>query len=106
MANETIGSISGLSNGYAQTQKTLAEQNRRTEAAASVPASDILELSDAAKQMLTEPAFDSAKVETIKRAIADGNYPMNARRMAESFSALESMIEQASTPAAAQDNNR
>jgi len=52
-----------------------------------------LELSDAAKQMLTEPAFDSAKVETIKRAIADGNYPLNARRMAESFSALESMID-------------
>jgi len=31
---------------------------------------------------------------------------MNARRMAESFSALESMIEQASTPAAAPENNR
>lgn len=106
MANEIIGSISGLSNGYAQTQKTLSEQNRRTEAAVSAPASDTLELSDAAKQMLSEPAFDSAKVETIKRAIADGNYPLNARRTAESFSALESMIDQASTPAANRENNR
>jgi flagellar biosynthesis anti-sigma factor FlgM len=101
MANEIIGSIRGLTNGYAQTQKTLAEQNRRAEAAISPPALDTLELSDAAKQMLSEPPFDAAKVESIKQAIANGDYPLDARRMAESFSSLESLMEQASTAAVA-----
>lgn len=41
-----------------------------------------------------EPEFDRAKVDSIKRAIEDGQYPLNARRIAESFVALEQLIGQ------------
>jgi anti-sigma28 factor (negative regulator of flagellin synthesis) len=33
-------------------------------------------------------------VDSIKRAIEDGQYPLNARRIAESFVALEQLIGQ------------
>jgi negative regulator of flagellin synthesis FlgM len=39
-----------------------------------------------------EPDFDRAKVDAIKLAIEKGQYPLNPRRIAESFVALEQMI--------------
>jgi negative regulator of flagellin synthesis FlgM len=41
---------------------------------------------------MAEPAFDRNKVEAIKQAIQDGSYPVNARRIAESFAAMEKLI--------------
>ncbi|GEM_PF-104460 len=38
------------------------------------------------------PGFDKVKVESIKQAIHDGQYPLDPRRIAESFHALENMI--------------
>lgn len=39
-----------------------------------------------------EPEFDRAKVDSIKQAIQNGQYPLNPRRIAESFIALENLI--------------
>jgi negative regulator of flagellin synthesis FlgM len=39
-----------------------------------------------------EPEFDRAKVDSIKQAIQNGQYPLNPRRIAESFVALENLI--------------
>jgi len=39
-----------------------------------------------------EPAYDKAKVEAIKKAIQDAQYPLDSRRIAESFHALEKLI--------------
>ena len=39
-----------------------------------------------------EPDFDRSKVDSIKKAIQDGQYPLNPRRIAESFVAMEQMI--------------
>jgi len=39
-----------------------------------------------------EPDFDRVKVDAIKKAIETGQYPLNPRRIAESFVALEQMI--------------
>ena len=36
--------------------------------------------------------FDQEKVDRIKKAIEEGNYPVNTRRIAENFAALERMI--------------
>ena len=36
--------------------------------------------------------FDQAKVDSIKKAIKDGQYPLDPRRIAESFNALEKLI--------------
>lgn len=49
-------------------------------------------LSNVAQKVMDQPDFDRSKVEAIKQAIKDGNYPVNPRRIAESFVALEKMI--------------
>jgi negative regulator of flagellin synthesis FlgM len=36
--------------------------------------------------------FDTAKVARIKEAIEQGNYPIDAKKVAESFASLERMI--------------
>jgi negative regulator of flagellin synthesis FlgM len=53
---------------------------------------DTVSLSNVAQKAVTEPEFDRAKVEAIKQAIAEGQYPLDAKRIAESFVALERMI--------------
>ncbi len=64
-------------------------------AAARAPApaaDDKLELSQAARVSAQEPTFDRAKVDAIKQQIEQGQYPLDPRRMAENFLALEQMI--------------
>ena len=59
---------------------------------AAAPKDDQLVLSEVAQRAMAEPGFDRAKVESIKQAIQDGSYPMNSRRIAESFAAMEKLI--------------
>lgn len=66
-------------------------QTETTKAAKSAGKDEVV-LSDIAKRAMNEPAFDRVKVDAIKQAIQDGNYPLNARRIAESFVAIEKMI--------------
>jgi len=54
---------------------------------------DQVSLSNVAQKVMAQPDFDRSKVEAIKQAIKDGNYPINPRRIAESFVALERLIE-------------
>ena len=60
--------------------------------AAAPGPSDELQLSEVARQATQEPQFDRAKVEAIKRAIQQGQYPLDVRRIAENFVAIENMI--------------
>jgi len=53
---------------------------------------DELSLSNVAQQAMAQPDFDRAKVEAIKNAIAQGQYPLDSRKIAESFVAIEQMI--------------
>jgi len=53
---------------------------------------DQLHLSNVASRAMAEPDFDRVKVESIKQAIQDGQYPLNPRKIAESFHAIEQMI--------------
>lgn len=64
-------------------------------AAARPPVSrgDELQLSEVARQAMQEPEFDRAKVEAIKTAIQEGKYPLDSRRIAENFMAIEKMIQ-------------
>jgi negative regulator of flagellin synthesis FlgM len=43
---------------------------------------------------MQEPEFDRAKVEAIKLAIQQGQYPLDTRRIAENFLAIEKMIKE------------
>ena len=42
--------------------------------------------------MSTKRYPEEFKVEAIKQALKDGNYPLNARRIAESFVSMEKLI--------------
>jgi negative regulator of flagellin synthesis FlgM len=59
---------------------------------AKAPGADELRLSNVAARAMAEPDFDRVKVESIKQAIQDGQYPLNPRKIAESFHAIEQMI--------------
>lgn len=101
--------ISGLFSGSPALDKAALEKTKRKAlerpfdgqsdpakaASAQVAAtrSDELLLSPIAKQAMAEPAFDRDKVEAIKQAIKDGSYPLNSRRIAESFAAMEKLID-------------
>lgn len=66
-----------------------------TPEAAAKPAgmqTDELQLSEVAQKAMQEPEFDRAKVESIKLAIQQGLYPVDSRRIAENFVAIEKMI--------------
>jgi len=62
-----------------------ADQDRQVEA-------DVVQLSDALRSELSRSEFDQEKVERIKNAIAEGNYPIDGKRVAESFAAIEKLI--------------
>jgi negative regulator of flagellin synthesis FlgM len=70
-------------------QLALAADNKPSVAK---PGPDMLILSDVAKKAMAEPSFDRAKVDSIKKAIQNGQYPLDPRRIAESFVAIEQMI--------------
>lgn len=60
--------------------------------AATKPAQDEVKLSSVASKAASGPGFDQVKVDRIRKAIEEGNYPLDSRRIAESFLALEKLI--------------
>lgn len=53
---------------------------------------DQVSLSNVTERVMAQPDFDRAKVEAIKTAIKNGQYPLNPQKIAESFVAIEQMI--------------
>ncbi|MEY2994601.1 MAG: hypothetical protein RL357_1536 [Pseudomonadota bacterium] len=60
--------------------------------ASASPLGDQVQLSDVALEAMKTDSFDRAKVDAIKLAIQNGDYPLDARRIAESFYSIEQMI--------------
>jgi len=58
----------------------------------SKPMADEVVLSKEVERALADADFDVAKVERIKAALENGNYPLDKNRIAESFLAVERMI--------------
>ena len=54
--------------------------------------SDEVILTNVMQKAMDAPSYDQAKVENIKKAIKDGQYPLDPRRIDESFNALEKLI--------------
>ena len=50
-------------------------------------------LSNVAQKVMAQPSFDRAKVDSIKKALKEGTYPINPRKIAENFVSLEQMIQ-------------
>ncbi len=78
-------------NGAAQARLAQADASAQR-ASVARPGPDTLSLSNVAQKAMQEPEFDRAKVDAIKQAIQDGQYPLDPRRIAESFVAIEKMI--------------
>jgi negative regulator of flagellin synthesis FlgM len=49
-------------------------------------------LSNVKERIDAQPDFDRAKVDSIKTALQQGNYPVSPRRIAENFVSLEKLI--------------
>lgn len=76
--------------GKAERRDSPAAASR--EAVDNKPDVDEVALSEIALKAKDEAVFDRAKVESIKQALKDGQYPLDAKRIAESFVAIERMI--------------
>jgi len=50
-------------------------------------------LNTIAQSLAAESGFDQNKVNTIKQQIKSGNYPLDSRKIAESFLSLEKLID-------------
>ena len=50
-------------------------------------------LNTIAQSLASESGFDQNKVNTIKQQIQSGNYPLDSRKIAESFLSLEKLID-------------
>ena len=53
---------------------------------------DQVELSESVVRAIEDAKFDAAKVEALRLAIMEGNYPLDAKRIAENMLDLERMI--------------
>jgi len=97
---------SGISNtgpvtpNFAKPVKSRVEEQKSQSTSTSTAGADKMDLSAEATRLLAEPGFDAGKVLAIKQAIAEGNYPLDSKRIAESFVALERMINHATPPQA------
>lgn len=78
-----ITAPAGLASSKAGVTSSLAGVERSDEA---------LNMSKAIERAKQEPDFDRAKVDAIREAIKNGQYPLNTTRMAESFVAIEQLI--------------
>ena len=77
--------------------KSKAVKNAPSPETKSAPApapqnADTVNLSNVTQRAKDAPDFDRVKVEAIKTALREGSYPINPRRIAENFVALEKMI--------------
>ena len=79
-------------NDGAQLKKANDVMKQVGDQVSSSKASDELVLSKTAESALANAEFDAAKVAQIKSAIEEGNYPIDAKKVAESFASLEKMI--------------
>ena len=66
--------------------------NQGKEAGAADTQVDQIALSDSVVKAIEGSKFDAAKVEALRLAIMEGNYPLDAKRIAENMVDLERMI--------------
>lgn len=64
----------------------------KAEMAKPAPENDEVILSETVEKAMAAGDFDEAKVAKIKQAISEGSYPLDERRIAESFVAIERML--------------
>jgi len=98
---DQISSYAKSSRSDAAARAAVGKADKQDKAASAAPApskspearrTDSVQMSNVAQKAMAEPEFDRVKVESIKQAISEGNYPLDVKRIAESFVAIERMI--------------
>ena len=88
--NQRSASISpkkAITTGKQQSSKTTESDIQTTKAADSS-----VELSTKLKDEIASVGFDSKKVDDIKQSIEQGNYPLDDKKIADSFIPLEKLL--------------
>jgi len=89
----TVPEATGKKDLRAEKTSTPASESQSAEAVAAADAQvDQVELSDSVVRAIEDAKFDAAKVEALRLAIMEGNYPLDAKRIAENMLDLERMI--------------
>ena len=70
---------------------TPESQNSESDTASGAQV-DQVALSESVERAIDDAKFDAAKVEALRLAIMEGNYPLDAKRIAENMLDLERMI--------------
>ena len=93
---ETMRSVVPESTGKkdlrAEKASATSQDGKSAETAAPEAQADQVALSDSVVRAIEDAKFDAAKVEALRLAIMEGNYPLDAQRIAESMLDLERMI--------------
>ena len=85
-----ISNTGAIGPSYAKPVKARVDETKPE--AKTAAGGDKIDFSAEAARLIAEPGFDATKVAAIKQAIASGNYPLDSKRIAENFVALEKMI--------------
>lgn len=93
LARSDLGQRPGSADRKADREPGSVDSASSARAESSTPSSDEFVLSEAAQQTLRTEVFDRAKVDAIKEALRNGQYPLDSRRIAESFQAIERLID-------------
>ena len=89
----TVPEATGKKDLRADKTSTPAPESQSAEAVAATDAQlDQVELSESVVRAIEDAKFDAAKVEALRLAIMEGNYPLDAKRIAENMLDLERMI--------------
>lgn len=89
----TVPEATGKKDLRAEKTSTPAPESQSAESVAAADAQlDQVELSDSVVRAIEDARFDAAKVEALRLAIMEGNYPLDAKRIAENMLDLERMI--------------
>ncbi len=89
----TVPEATGKKDLRAEKTSTPAPESQGAEAVAAADAQrDQVELSESVVRAIEDAKFDAAKVEALRLAIMEGNYPLDAKRIAENMLDLERMI--------------
>ena len=89
----TVPEATGNKDLRAEKTSTPAPESQSAEPVVATDAQlDQVELSDSVVRAIEDAKFDAAKVEALRLAIMEGNYPLDAKRIAENMLDLERMI--------------
>ena len=76
----------------AESKKNLEADKAAKSESTGVAVQDSVELSEGVRSASTEAVFDADRVAELREAIANGQYPLDPKKIAESFASIERLL--------------